>query len=612
MQETAPHSASTDVRGSCPGDEQSLLDDLRAQLARATTALSDAEARHRSTLATLAGQLADQKTAYELALTRNAAIWEMVDEQLREAALEIERARLSQASSAADAERATRRALELETRIAEEIQARSELEQALARAVRAQADAESQHASAMAEAAAKSDELAFALQRANAECEARTSEVQRLAMHEADLTARLAEAVTQRTTIERQLHATQAAIQEADARATRERLAASRKAADREAELDGRLRQEQEARSALERAVAEAEAAARDEQEQHQRALTAAAAELAEIQARLACELSEAREARDAAAEQLRLERERISGFEADLGTLRHAVAAAEEQAHRAAAERAALGQQLDETTRRLEAAERDASQLPRLRERLELAHRMEAIGRLASEAAATCGNLLAGVHENVHQWLVTSNGDAPIRQRGEAVLDDVTRAAGLIRRLAGYAEEQGRSHASADLGALVRDLESVLRRVAGQDVEVVLSEAASPLRLDVGSERVERLLVSLASYGRERMPDGGRAKIEIGTVVVDSDFTARHPNVRAGAHALITVTKSRPQGNDQSDDPRHGGAGQRPQGRSGRTPGVELETLQGLVGECGGHLWMTIEPQGDLVSRLHLPLVRQ
>ena len=49
-----------------------------------------------------------------------------------------------------------------------------------------------------------------------------------------------------------------------------------------------------------------------------------------------------------------------------------------------------------------------------------------------------------------------------------------------------------------------------------------------------------------MAAYGRERMPSGGRLKIELGTIVVDRHFTDKHPNVSLGPHALVTVTESR------------------------------------------------------------------
>jgi hypothetical protein len=99
-------------------------------------------------------------------------------------------------------------------------------------------------------------------------------------------------------------------------------------------------------------------------------------------------------------------------------------------------------------------------------------------------------------------------------------------------------------------------------------------------------------------------------AQIWRDTTVVDGEFTSRHPNVRTGAHALITMTKSRLRGDEPDEPGRPAGAWRRLRGRTGRAPALDLGTLQALVGECGGHLWMTVEPQGDMVARLHLPLV--
>jgi hypothetical protein len=37
--------------------------------------------------------------------------------------------------------------------------------------------------------------------------------------------------------------------------------------------------------------------------------------------------------------------------------------------------------------------------------------------------------------------------------------------------------------------------------------------------------------------------------------------------------------------------------------------PGVDFATLQGLVSECGGHLWMNVQPAGEMVAKIRLPL---
>jgi hypothetical protein len=393
----------------------------------------------------------------------------------------------------------------------------------------------------------------------------------------------LSEASSARDTAAERLTSTEAALDQLRRDHASEMAESARSRQKREAELMERVLEQQAAIEAFERQVAESATAIEDAGR------------------------------RDAILrETLRQEQEARSRLETDLGTLQQTVASAQEQASRFQSERNIFSDELDAARQKLGAAEskleevaREASQVPRLRQRIELAHRMEAVGRLASEAAAACGNLLADVHQNVQQWLMAFTGDMVARQRAELVLDDVTRAAGLIRQLSGYVDENGRVPRDVDLSAIIRDLEPVLRRVAGQDVEFRLPEDIPAVRLGLSSERVDRLLVNLASYGRERMPEGGRVTIDFATVDVDRESAARHTNLRPGAYALITMTKSRPRDREQMQN----STVQRPRGRSGRTPGVELGTLQAQVGECGGHLWMTIDPQGDIVSKLYLPL---
>ena len=247
-----------------------------------------------------------------------------------------------------------------------------------------------------------------------------------------------------------------------------------------------------------------------------------------------------------------------------------------------------------------------DLTRLRVLEERLGQSQRMEAVGRLASEVAITCGNLLNDIHQTIQEWLISSGGSTASRQQGELLLAEVTRAAGLLQQLSACGNEQGRTPALVDLNTVIRDLEPVMKRVAGDEVDVHLADTASSLNVDVGAERIERLFVNLASYGRERMPFGGQLKIELGTTVVDRRFAAKHPNVRLGPHALITVTENRraEQANglrQPRDDKRRAGEVKR---------GLDFGTLQGLVGGCGGHLWMTIQPQGDMVAKIRLPLL--
>jgi hypothetical protein len=242
------------------------------------------------------------------------------------------------------------------------------------------------------------------------------------------------------------------------------------------------------------------------------------------------------------------------------------------------------------------------------LEEKLRNSQSMEAVARYASEVAVTCDNLLRYVKQEGQQWLATIDSDRA-RYHGELLLDEVIRAARFLRPLAVYGNEQKNAPELVDVNRVLRDLEPVLKRVAGGNIQLVLPKASTPLNLDVEAERVERMLVNVAAYGRERMPFGGQLMIDVTSVVVDRNFVARYPNVRPGAHVLLTVNEVRgavrpdfsARVHTQTTDADA-------RASASENPGVDLGALQTLVSDCGGHLWILAEPPGDMVLKIHLP----
>jgi hypothetical protein len=242
-----------------------------------------------------------------------------------------------------------------------------------------------------------------------------------------------------------------------------------------------------------------------------------------------------------------------------------------------------------------------DLTSLRATEERLRQAHRMEAVGRLAAEVADTCDNLLQDVSRSGQEWLATLGVDTPERRQGESIFSDVTRAASFLRQLSAYGDKQLHAVSPVDVNKVVRELEPVLKRVAGDDIELVLPKKASALNVDVDAERVERVLVNVAAYGRLRMPSGGRLILELARVSVDRSFVTKYPNVRAGGHALIRVSEVK------AANPLPSAS----RGAAAAGPGVDLGALQTLIGNCGGHLWMNAEPGGNMEVKIRLPLHR-
>jgi PAS domain S-box-containing protein len=248
-----------------------------------------------------------------------------------------------------------------------------------------------------------------------------------------------------------------------------------------------------------------------------------------------------------------------------------------------------------------------DITDLRTTEEKLGQAQRLEAVGRLASEVAVTCNHLLRDVSKDGHQWLDAIGSDSALRRQGELLLGEVTRAASFLRQIAVYGEQQTNALEPVNVTDVLRSLEPVLRRVAGDNIEFVLPKGPRPIPVDVPAERLERILVNVAGYARQRMPHGGKLKIDLTKAIVDRKFLAKYPNVRPGSHALITITEE----NGKKPAP-HWPSGQRADGDNGRTngekPGVDVGVLLELVGDCGGHLWMAAEPSGNMVLKIHLP----
>jgi PAS domain S-box-containing protein len=170
-------------------------------------------------------------------------------------------------------------------------------------------------------------------------------------------------------------------------------------------------------------------------------------------------------------------------------------------------------------------------------------AQKMEAVGRLTAGIAHDFNNLLTvinGYGERLQQQMAP---DHPLQQLVERIVHSGWRAADLVRQLLIFSRKQVVEPQVLDLNAVVMEIEKLLRRVIGEDVELqtLLSPDLWPVRVD--STQLEQVIVNLAVNARDAMPDGGQLSIETANVTLEEGGTASHPGVQPGGYVLLVVT---------------------------------------------------------------------
>jgi two-component system cell cycle sensor histidine kinase/response regulator CckA len=263
------------------------------------------------------------------------------------------------------------------------------------------------------------------------------------------------------------------------------------------------------------------------------------------------------------------------------------------------------IGVMNDVTERRRAEAERAA-----LEEQLRQAQKMEAVGRLAGGVAHDFNNLLAVIGGRAELLLQRLSADDPRRRHVEIIGGAVRRGAGLARQLLVFGRRQLLRPRVLDLNQVVRDVQPLLRRLVGEDVEFAVVLQAAPGRVLADPVQLEQILLNLAANARDAMPHGGRLAIETRLVRLDRAFADRHPGSAAGEYVSLAVTDT---GVGMSDEVRARAfepffTTKEP----GRGTGLGLATVYGVVKQMGGHVTLESAVGRGTAVTVYLPLAAE
>lgn len=243
-----------------------------------------------------------------------------------------------------------------------------------------------------------------------------------------------------------------------------------------------------------------------------------------------------------------------------------------------------------------------------RLQGQLLHAQKLESVGRLAGGVAHDFNNLLSVIMG--YGEIVLSQLDRldPMREDVQQILDAGRKASELTRQLLAFSRRQPLKPVVLDLNGVLEDLEKILRRVIGEDIELELrlSEGLGRVMADLG--QMEQVIMNLAVNARDAMPDGGRLIIETREAELDDAFARIHPGVTLGRHVLLRVTDTgcgmEKEVLDQAFEPFFTTK------EKGKGTGLGLSTVYGIVKQSGGEILARSEPGNGATFEIYLPRV--
>jgi len=182
-----------------------------------------------------------------------------------------------------------------------------------------------------------------------------------------------------------------------------------------------------------------------------------------------------------------------------------------------------------------------DVTQTRRLEEQLRQSQKMEAVGRLAGGIAHDFNNLTGAILSYAEVTAQELGATHPLTPDVLEIAKAARRAAGLTQQLLAFSRQQPYQPKLLSLGAIVADMERMLRRVLGETIELTTAPARDAGPIEADPVQIQQVLLNLTVNARDAMSSGGRLRIAVDNADL-AERDAASLGLTAGAYVRLSV----------------------------------------------------------------------
>jgi PAS domain S-box-containing protein len=247
-----------------------------------------------------------------------------------------------------------------------------------------------------------------------------------------------------------------------------------------------------------------------------------------------------------------------------------------------------------------------DLTERKHLEDQFRQSQKMEAVGRLAGGIAHDFNNLLTVINGYSELLVANSHAGDPFREFAEQIHKAGQRATSLTRQLLTFSRRQVISPVAVDLNSLLSEMEKMLARLIGEDIEMKIVGEPELWKVKVDPSQMEQVVMNLVINARDAMPQGGKLTIETSNVEVDQSGSIHHPDTRPGHYVRLAVSDSGC-GMDDATKSRIFEPFFTTKGPE-KGSGLGLATVYGIVKQSDGRIDVYSEPGIGTTFKIHLP----